>query len=632
MNKKSFFPGPASIPEDCDVVFVADMFASDYEGGAELTTEALIEASPFNVFKVHSKDVSMSLLQSGHQKHWVFGNFTGVNPELYPSIVANMSYSILEYDFKFCKYRSIEKHQHAESQECDCDNQVQGKLVSTFYYGARSLWWMSEQQRDRYFERFPFLKEKNNVVLSSVFGQNFWVSLKQLREKYSSSERSGWVVLGSPSWIKGADDAIQWCEENNKEYKTLWGVPYLQLLEELAQAEGFVYLPRGGDTCPRMVIEAKLLGCELHLNDNVMHKNEIWFETNDPFDTEAYLYGAMERFWSGIKADMEWRPTISGYTTVMNADSQGYPWQRCIESLLGFCDEVVVVDGGSSDGTWETLLEWSEKESRLVAHQELRDWDHPRFAVFDGLQKAKARELCTSDFCWQQDADEYVRPGDYKKIKQLATSFPTQTDIVSLPVVEFWGSEEKVRLDVNPWKWRLSKNNPNITHGIPAFLRKQDENGDMYSALGTDGCDYIYSDSGEPVPHASFYPEEAHKLRLAALQGDENALNTYTQWFQRNVDMLPAVLHYSWLDLSRKIKTYKGYWQKHWESLYNIQQEDTAENNMFFQRPWSEVSDQDIDDLAIRLANETGGHVFHSPIDWSRPTPHLNIRLTPPNE
>jgi hypothetical protein len=53
---------------------------------------------------------------------------------------------------------------------------------------------------------------------------------------------------------------------------------------------------------------------------------------------------------------------------------------------------------------------------------------------------------------------------------------------------------------------------------------------------------------------------------------------------------------------------------------------------MFFQRPWSEVTDENIDELAVRLANETGGHIFHTPINWSRPTPHLNIRLTLPNE
>jgi hypothetical protein len=620
------------VPEDAEIVFVSDMFAEDYQGGAELTTEALISGSSFNIFKIHSKNVDISVLESGHKKHWVFGNFSNLDPNLIPTIVANMSYSILEYDFKFCRYRSVEKHYHAEQKECDCNDQVHGKMISAFFYGAKSIWWMSENQKSRYLERFPFLNEKNNTVLSSVFGQDFWVSLKTLREKYSDHERTGWLVLGSPSWIKGADDAIKWCEENNKEYNVVWGIPYLQLLEELAKAEGFVYLPRGGDTCPRMVIEAKLLGCELHLNENVMHKNEIWFDTEDQFDTEAYLYAATERFWAGIKEAMDWRPTISGYITTLNCNLHNYPWRRSIVSLLGFCDEVVVVDGGSTDGTWEELEKWSQEESRLKPHKNERDWDHPRFAVYDGDQKAVARSLCTSMFCWQQDADEYVRPEDYEKIHRLATHFPAEIDVVSLPVVEFWGSEEKVRMDVTPWKWRISKNKEHITHGIPAPFRKYDEDGHLYSSLGTDGCDYIHNESGEPLPHASFYPQQAHELRMQALSGDSTALENYQQWFQRNVDMLPAVLHYSWIDLERKIRTYRDYWQKHWESLYDIKQEDTAENNMFFQKPWSEVTDDDITALSNRLARETGGHVFHTPIDWSRPTPHLNIRLELPSE
>ena len=65
--------------------------------------------------------------------------------------------------------------------------------------------------------------------------------------------------------------------------------------------------------------------------------------------------------------------------------------------------------------------------------------------------------------------------------------------------------------------------------------------------------------------------------------------------------MLPGVYHYSWYDLSRKIKTYKNYWSQHWQSMYNIVQEDTIENNMFFDKPWSEVTDSEIDNLAKKL-------------------------------
>ena len=84
-------------------------------------------------------------------------------------------------------------------------------------------------------------------------------------------------------------------------------------------------------------------------------------------------------------------------------------------------------------------------------------------------------------------------------------------------------------------------------------------------------------------------------------------------------------MHYSWFDIERKIKTYKNYWQRHWESLYNIRQEDTVENNMFFNKKWSEVTDQDIEDLASRLEEEMGGWIFHKKIDFNNPTPSLNV-------
>ena len=618
------------ISDDTDIVFVSDMFVEDYRGGAELTSEALISSSPFNICKIHSRDLNMQLLEEGHEKHWIFGNYANMNHELIPSIVGNLNYSILEYDYKYCKWRSPEKHHASEETPCDCHNNIQGKMISAFMYGANDLWWMSEKQMERYHTIFPFLEEKNNVVLSSVFDEQFWLTLKILREKYENVERKGWIVLGAASWIKGAEQAKQWCEEQNHDYEVLWDVAYETVLEKLAQAEGFVYLPRGGDTCPRMVIEAKLLGCQLHLNDYVEHTNEIWFDTDDMFDTEAYLYAARERFWNGIKHSMSWSPALSGYTTTLNCIDQNYPFEASIQSMLGFCDEVVVVDGGSSDGTWKLLEEWAKKEERLKPFRNERDWSHPRFAVFDGEQKAYARSKCVGQFCWQQDSDEIVHEKDYEKIHELLKAFPSQVDIICLPVVEFWGGEEKIRMDVNPWKWRLTKNKPHVTHGIPKQFRKYDDDDNLYAALGTDGCDYIHAETGESLAHASFYNSDAHNLRVHALGGNEEAFNTYQDWFGRNVEMLPSVYHYSWYDLERKIRTYRDYWSGHWQSLYNIAQEDIPENNMFFEKAWKDVSEQDISALAHKLKEHMGGWVFHERVDFSKPTRHLELDITHP--
>jgi len=616
--------GP-EIDKTSQVVFVSDLFVEDYVGGAELTSQALIDASPLRIQKLRSKDVNLEVMEALADKHWIFGNFSQMKMDLIPTIIANLEYSVLEYDYKFCSWRSPQKHEATTGAPCDCNNQMIGKLISAFYYGAKSLWWMSEKQMEEYHNRFPFLDQKNNTVLSSVFDDKFFAAVKILRETRKDSDRSGWVVLGSESWVKGFDDAKKYCEDNSLKYDVLWNVPYAQVLERLSSAEGFVYLPKGWDTCPRMVIEAKLLGCKLILNDNVQHKDEEWFTSSDTVETESYLYAARKSFWEGIKNAMEWNPTISGYTTTKDCIKSDYPWRQSIKSLLGFCNEVVVVDGGSKDGTLEELRKWSETEPKLKVHLVERDWSHPRFAVFDGAQKAEARKRCTSQFLWQMDADEVVHESDYEKIVHLCKNFPSQADLISLPVVEFWGGSDKVRMDINPWKWRLSRNVPNITHGIPAQLRKSDAEGHLYASPGTDGCDYVHSETGELIPHASFYTADVHNARMAALSGHPQAQKDYEAWFKSIVAALPGVYHYSWFSLPRKIRTYRDYWSQHWQSLYNIKQEDTAENNMFFQRAWSDVTDADIETLSVRLQDEMGGWIFHSPVDFSRPTPHISM-------
>lgn len=619
------------INSETQVVFVADLFAEEYEGGAELTSKALIDSSPFALEKVKSSELSLELLQSGVDKFWIFGNFAGLNPQLIPSIVANLNYTVLEYDYKYCKFRSPEKHRAQTGNDCDCNNQINGKLVSAFYYGAQGMWWMSEGQKQKYLTMFPFLSEKSNIVLSSVFSKETLATLRSLREgiQKSGEERKGWVTLGSDSWIKGAEDASKWCETNGKEEIKLWNVPYEQTLATLASAEGFVYLPRGMDTCPRMVIEAKLLGCKVHINENVQHKDEEWFSTDNLQEIEEYLFAAPELFWNGISGFMSYVPTISGYTTVYNAKSQDYPYVQCIKSMLQFCDEVCVVDGGSSDGTWETVQELSKVEPRIVVRQVARDWNHPRSGVFDGMQKAEARSMCTSQFCWQMDCDEIVHEEDAGKVKEICKKFPKEVHIVSLPVVEYWGGPEKVRVDVMPWKWRLSRNLPNITHGIPAEARRFDKDGNMFAIAG-DGCDMIDAMTGVRLPHVSFYSQEIDNTRRAAMQGNSQALEAYEEWFNRVVDQLPGVYHYSWYDLERKIRLYKNFWTRHWEVLSGKTYEDTAESNMMFDLPWSQVTDDMISRKAEELKEKLGGWIWHNKWDGKMTTPWMTISKREP--
>lgn len=632
MFGESVFVKEVDLPNDTEIIFVSDMFIEDYVGGAELTTQALIDSCRFSYRKIRSRDVNANLLQKGRSAHWIFGNFSGINPELLPQITHGLKYSILEYDYKFCKFRSPEKHKVATGLPCDCHENLHSKSIASFFLNSKTIFWMSETQSQIYKSRFPFLDRENDIILGSVFDQDTLNYLSFLREQGKKLPRDPrWIVLGSDSWVKGFENAKTWCEKNHKPHQIVWNVPYRSLLQKMSEAEGFVYLPAGGDTCPRMVIEAKLLGCKLQLNDYVQHKNEKWFSTDDIDSIFNHLEKSPNVFWDRITENMNKRQTISGYITTYNCVSQGYPFEKTIRSLLQFCDEVCVVDGGSRDDTWGKLLNLqSQYPQKIKLKQVIRDWDHPRFAVFDGQQKAEARKMCTGDFCWQMDSDEIVHEKDAKKIIELCNKMPFNIDIISLPVVEYWGGPDKVRCDIQPWKWRLSRNKPNITHGIPKNLRVKDANGDLYALEGTDGCDMIDVITGERLPHATFHTAESEKLRLMAVSGDQNCLNLYENWFNGVIENLPGVYHYSWYDISKKMRLYKGYWTRHWNSLYNKSMEDTADTNMMFDFPWSSVTDEMIEERAAALKNGTGGWIWHS--KWSgQRIPHITVRRGEPN-
>ncbi len=622
------------IPADCNVVFVADLFAEDYAGGAELTTKAIIESAPngINICKVRASQITEATVQSGYQKYWIFGNYTSLNPNLIPHFVQRCKYSILEYDYKYCKFRSRDKHKFETGEECNCEESMHGKMVSAFKHGAKTVFWMSEKQLETYANYFPFLENPNEgsrqIILSSVFDHHTFAKLAELRQNATDNGR--YIVLGSDSWIKGKDASIAYCEQNNLEYDVLWDLPYGEFLTKMSESSGIVYMPPGGDTCPRMVLEAQLLGKKVIVNENVQHASEFPFTGGTDEDIWDYLTGRAQHFWLNTLDDMDVHPRISGYTTTYNCVDQKYPFVQSITSMLPFCEEVVVMDGGSTDGTWESLQELAEKNEKIKIYQHIVDWTAKRSAVQDGEQKARARAKCTQKYCWQQDVDEIVHENHQHLVFKLIPQFPVFVDLISLPVVEYWGSQGKVRLDVNPWKWRLSRNKPYITHGIPKALRVVDENGETYAMQGTDGCDYISAETGDPLQHACFYTPEMHEKRELAFSGDEKALEEYNVLFEELVTKVPGVFHYSWYDIERKIKTYRGFWQRHWESLYDVSQEDTAENNMFFEKPWSEVTDKDITTLAKDLEEKLGGWIFHQKVDLNAKVPHLTLNIKQP--
>jgi hypothetical protein len=308
-----------------------------------------------------------------------------------------------------------------------------------------------------------------------------------------------------------------------------------------------------------------------------------------------------------------------------------YPYLESIRSHLAFADEVVVYDtSNGKDKTLSILNALAVQEPKLkVVHNDKIDWDAPNHGVFDGQTKTLSRKQCTGDILWQFDVDEIVHENHIPLIRPLAETFMKQNgfDLMALPVVDYWGREGKARLDVTVWKWRLSKNKPDIIHGIPVQLRKH-ENGLLYAHQGTDGCDYISAATGNIIPCVGYLPPGFDQMKQAAVR-DEKLVAKAEKFLNEVLSQLPGVHHYSWFNIERKIRNFRTFWNSSWKSLYN-EDRDERGNPFFPGLTWEEITDEMIKQKALELEQGTGGHVFHRPWDGSKNNSYV-VHMGHPN-
>ena len=95
-------------------------------------------------------------------------------------------------------------------------------------------------------------------------------------------------------------------------------------------------------------------------------------------------------------------------TAVIIAKNEAHNLRACLESI-GFCDEIVVLDGGSTDGTADI--------ARAAGARVEVSADWPGF----GPQKNRALAFAGGDWILSIDADERVTPGLAEEIRAIVT-------------------------------------------------------------------------------------------------------------------------------------------------------------------------------------------------------------------
>lgn len=276
------------------IIFVADLFVEQYIGGAELTTEALLEKNEkFEFVKINSNLINIDFINANKQNKWIFGNYNNLDPLCMFKIMKEISYYIIEYDYKFCKIRNPTLHYMLDGN-CLCEKTEKGKLISLFMKNSKIIFFMSEKQRNIYLNKFSYLNKDKTIILSSVFKKEDLDYIKNIQK----IKNNKWLIFNSEYPLKGTKQSIEYAKLHKLDYELVSNIQHKEMLDKLSISKGLIFLPIGEDTCPRLVIEAKLLNCEIICNENVQHNEESWFLNKETI--MEYLEKRVGFFWSKI--------------------------------------------------------------------------------------------------------------------------------------------------------------------------------------------------------------------------------------------------------------------------------------------------------------------------------------------
>lgn len=116
--------------------------------------------------------------------------------------------------------------------------------------------------------------------------------------------------------------------------------------------------------------------------------------------------------------------TLAGTVFVRNGNSLDYCWQLAVKSLLPVCDQVIICDSDSTDGTREEMAEWFKREPKLVLCN--RPWDDPNgmgdfVPVFTNYARSHTHCLWSIAL----DADEVLHEDSYREVRESADARKT---------------------------------------------------------------------------------------------------------------------------------------------------------------------------------------------------------------
>jgi glycosyltransferase involved in cell wall biosynthesis len=125
---------------------------------------------------------------------------------------------------------------------------------------------------------------------------------------------------------------------------------------------------------------------------------------------------------------------ISGFMIVKDVLKQGYPFVEAISSALPICDEFLVSDGYSTDGTYAVIEKIALANPKVKVYRE--QWPNRKDVTVLADVTNSLRAKCRHEYILSLQANEVIHEQSAPFIKALPQMFPN-VDTFSFPFIQF---------------------------------------------------------------------------------------------------------------------------------------------------------------------------------------------------
>ncbi len=345
------------------VVFVSDYFIEDIGGspGAESVDGEIrnILKNKYNVSKIRSCDLNADKIKS-ENTFYLISNFTQLSPSAKQRLY-NCRYVIIEHDHKYINTRNPSRFENYIAP-------FEKVINYDFYKNAEKVLCQSKLHSD-VINRNIFLTNVENMGCSLWSKEN----LEYIKAGLNNQKIYKYGIIKSDNEIKGTNQASKYCEYKKITPHIINPSSFENFIKELSLTENIVFIPQTLETFCRVLVEAKMLNCNVITNSLNGCTSEEWFSELSGLNLIEYVESQRNNWTEtlyntidGVTKEKEYVKDLVSIVIPTYNDAEYL--SKCLDDLLYQTYqkiEIVVVDDGSTDNTIDLLHKYSNLDDRI---------------------------------------------------------------------------------------------------------------------------------------------------------------------------------------------------------------------------------------------------------------------------